>query len=422
MEEKEVFSNEKISKFLDAHAKLWNVQRDKLEESFKLAIEEMKSCFPGQPENVIKEKATFKLKVDYKSKQNALVNHTPFNGIIICEENARDPFIRIRNEQLAIYMKANELYIKNGDRQPVQQVFDNKIVEKDTEGHINPLWPKLKANGKPSKVAGKPMPSVESSMIKTVYGIGTPVGKKDAKGFKLELRGNITNIEILKGKVMNFHAMEKDSVLPNMYELSTGKTEFNETEDEYLQEGIDELGIVGMVESMFKDHIVDWKTVNSWIEKKIGNPKSEPIPDQYRNMTILTESLCVFQNFSPDQKERIKMILCEATASVNENLVWCLADKSLDKSIDFAHNSKVIAIGRPWLPTPEEGKETNMMLFTSGMFAYKDYKFPRIEAEKLDEGKIMQTEFNAENTTESNTVHSQPESTEPKEETKEVPW
>jgi len=369
-----------------------NVVEDVLAKQFEQAKNEMQSHFPNQSPEVIFEKAKLKLKVDHK--RAFLSGAVPFIGIVIGSESPRDPLTRIRQNQLGRYEKAKEQSDKMSDPSILQREIDNQVVRIDSDEKVVPLWPKLKSNGEPNKLAGKDLPEPENSMVQTIYAIGTPVDKKSAKGIVLELRGKACGQNLHKGKIVSFKAMNRTKADSKLYELSTNQTEFVLTNDEYMETGLEKVenGLIGMIKKCFADNLVDWNDINKWVAEKKANPKKDVVPDKYKNeVMILEDSMCVYQNFNPDAKNRIKINLCGTGDDVEDVTILCLADKQLDDSIDFAQNSKVIAIGRPWLPEPNpETGDMTFFLMTSGMFAYPEWKIPRVDTKKLSEKELLQ--------------------------------
>lgn len=369
-----------------------NVPVDKLQQQFEEAKEEMRCHFPNQSEEIIIQKAKLKLKVDHKRK--FLSSAIPFVGIIIASDAIRDPIANIRNKQIERYIKAKESSEKNGDASIMQEVFDNGIVRLDENTQkIIPLWPKLKTNGEPNKLAGKDLPPTEESQMQTIYGIGMAVGSEEAKAFTLELRGDACNAPLHVGKIVNFRAINRTPEGSNILELSTNNTEFIPGDNEKLQEGINKMGITGLLSHFYKDRIASWDEVKQWITEKLENPSAEPIPKKYTDFNkfmILPESLCVYQNFTPDQKDRIKINVCNTADEFDDLTVLCLAPKSLDESIDFAHNSKVAVVGRPWIPDIDENGQTRLIIMTSGMFAYNGWKVPRVETQEINQEQLNQ--------------------------------
>ena len=362
--------------------KEWSVKlgttEKELDQKFEAAKVEMKEHFPKQSDETIFEKAKMKMKVDHKSQ--FMSNAVPFVGIIFGSEVARDLWANKRKAQVEIYNTAKEEADKLGDQTIVQKILDAQVVRIDEKtGDIIPLCPKLKKDGQPSKMAGKDIQSPEECFVQKVYGIGTPHGKRKAKGFVLELKGKACNKDMSEGHIVNFKALNNTQEGDKFYILTSNNTDFLQTEDEYLTSGIKKLGgVAKMVESFFADYIVTWEEVNGWLEAKRKNPTKEVVPEKYRmGLMILTDALCIYQNFVPD-KGRIKFNICQKSDNLDDCTVLCLADKSLDKSIDFAMNSSVITIGRPWLPAPKEGKDVNLIMWMSGMFAFDDWKIPRI--------------------------------------------
>jgi len=386
--------------FLEEWSTKLNVPVEKLKQEFELAKGEMQSHFPNQAPEALFEKAKFKLKVQYK--RAFMSNAIPLVGIVIASDAPRDMWGNIRAKQMARYEKAKDEALKTGDESILQAEFDNKVVrlaEVEKDGQmvevIIPLCPRNKSNGEPSKVAGNDIPETEDSQTQLVYGICTPVGKTEARGFILELRGQACNQELHEGKIVNFKALKRafETDKPKEpYNLYTNATEFIPTDDAYIKEGLEKLGgINGMITHFFSNNIATWADVNAWFKAKKEDPKCEPIPEKFsNNIMILPDSLCQYQNFQADAKNRIKLNICGMGDDVEDVTILCLADKKLDASIDFAQDSKVIALGRPFLPPPKEDGSMVFMLMTSGMFAYPDWKIPRVDVEKLSEKELMQ--------------------------------
>ena len=377
------------TKFLESWSTKLNVSAKKLKDDFEKAKQEMQSLFPSQKEEIIFEKAKLKLKVDYK--RSFMSSAVPFVGIVVANESPRDPLVNIRAKQLEIYEKAKQKSAETGDAKIVDNIVKRGIV-RIAEGVVIPLWPKLKKDGQPNKLAGKDLPQPADSQMQVVYGIGTPFGKEEPKGFVLELRGRACNQEFYKGKIVSFKAIDKSEKNSAIYKLSTNQTDFIETEDKHMQEGINKLGITGLVEHFFKNKIATWQEMNDWVIQKKNNPQANPIPEKYNDIMVIPQSMCVYQNFNTDAKGRIKISLCGISDDIQDITMLCLADASLEKSIDFAQNSKVVAIGRPWLPPANDRGEVTMILMTSGMYAYPDWKVPRVNAKKVGEKEILQEE------------------------------
>lgn len=371
-----------------------NMSEEQVQKKFDAALKEMQSMFPKQDAETLALKAKFKVKVDHK--RLSMSSELPFVGVVLASDEPRDTFVTVRNDQLAKYQAAKEEATKTGDDEILQNCLKNKYVrlEKDENGNekVIPLWPKTKRDGTPSKVAGKDMPTSEESMSRTVYGFCTPAGKQETKGFILELKGEAYKNDLHEGSVVSFKSLDKSEEGSSLYSLQSYRTEFIPTEDAHMQEGLTKLGLHGIVKKFFGDRFVTWDMINEWVAKKKDNPKDEVVPDKFRNgLTVIPESLCVYQNFSPDAKDRIKLHLTGMTDNVDDTTIRCLIDKRFDKVIDFAVNSKVLALGRLWIPAPQkEGQEVGVMLWTSGVFAYSDWKIPRVDIKKMSEKELMQ--------------------------------
>lgn len=368
-----------------------NVPEETLKSQLTTALSEMQSQFPTQAINIIKFKALMKLKVDYKRRLVGKAD--PFIGIIIGADSARDPLTNLRDSQLQRYVTAKQQSDIAGDPTILEKEFTAEVIKLDIDsGQIIPLWPKFKKDGSPNKLAGTPMPNKEDSLIRVVYGIATPADKKEAKGFVLELRGKSCDSKLFIGEAVSFTAINKTQPTDTTYQLSSSYTEFLPCKNDYLQEGINKFGVAGLAEKMFKDCIMTWTDINNWIAEKKANPQSDPVPEKFkRGLAILPESMCVYQNLSPDAKGRIKINLCSVSESWEDTTVMCLAEKSLANSIDFAQNSKVLVAGRPWIPTPEKAEDNiNMVMMTSGIFAYPGWRIPRVDTKPLAPDNVMQ--------------------------------
>jgi hypothetical protein len=369
------------TQFLKEWAIKLNVKEEVLTQNFNDAQKEMKSFFPNQSEEIIFEKAKMKIKSDYKRK--FLTSAVPFIGIVLGATAVSDNMEGTRNKQFEIYLKAKEESEKTGDATILQRVFDNKIVELDEEtGKIIPLWPKNKTDGTPSKVAGKPIPTSEESQSQLVFGIAAINESDDIKPFKLTLKGSGCNPEFNIGKVVSFKALNKTEKGETTFTLQTNKTDFIEATHEKLQAVVDKIGVTGLINGFFKDYLVSWNDIKQWIEEKKENPKSNPIPKRFSGFDgiMMIPAMCVYQNFVPDNNNRIKMTITSTDLDdLDDANILCLLDKNLDKNIDFAIDSKIIAIGKPWLPEAREDGQIRMMLLTSAMYAFPDWKMPRIK-------------------------------------------
>jgi hypothetical protein len=387
--------------FLKDWAVKLNVKENILTQNFNDALKEMKNVFPNQSEETIFEKAKMKIKSDYKRK--FLTSAIPFIGVVLGNTSVSDNMEGTRNKQLEIYIKAKEESEKSGDATILQKVFDNNIVKLDeSTGKIIPLWPKNKKDGTLSKVAGKPMPTSEDSQSQLVFGIATIDGTDDIKPFKLTLKGKACNPDFKTGKIVSFKALNKSEKGSTFFTLDTNQTDFIETTHEKIQAGIDKVGIVGVINSFFKDYLVSWDDIKSWINQKKENPESNPLPKKFSGFDgiMMIPAMCVYQNFTADSNDRIKMVISSTTLDdLDDATILCLIDKKLDKNIDFAVDSKIIAIGKPWLPKAGEDGQVRMMLLTSAMYSFPDWRVPRIEnvkeitpANLSSEAKIVKTE------------------------------
>jgi hypothetical protein len=367
-----------------------NIPEDVLVKEYEMNIKEMRSYFPNQSDDAIAEKAKSKLKTDHLRKFTS--NAETFDVVVLSYDAPRDNWARIKESQIEIYKSAEERAEKEGNKEIVEQVLRNKVVTIDPKTkEIIPLGPKFKRDGTPSKMFGKELPSTEDSLSQTVYGIATPVDKKEARGMILELRGKACSDNIPAGKILSVSAINKTKPEDKNYMLSTNQTDFIERTNEYLQEGINKFGITGLTEKFFSDYLATWEDIRGWMASKTIKPSEDPIPEKYKsNLMVLKDSLCIYQNFSADDKNRIKINICSADSDIDDVTVLCLASKNLDKSIDFAQNSKVLTIGRPWMPPVEEGQEAGLIIMTSGMFAYPDWKIPRIEAQPVNKEQTIQ--------------------------------
>ena len=171
-----------------------------------------------------------------------------------------------------------------------------------------------------------------------------------------------------------------------------------------MEEGLKELnGAAGMIAEIYKNNIITWKDIKSWVEMKKSNPAENPIPDKFKNsIMVLDESICTYQNFEPDTKQRLKFNICSALDDLDDLTALCLLPEGLSDSIDFSQDSKVVTIGRVWLPDPNpETGDVNIIIMTSGMYAYEDWKMPmNTSAKKIDVSNFVNNQEKNEEETE----------------------
>ena len=86
------------NKFLKEWSVKLNVPVNELEKKFEEVKQEMKSLFPNQKEEDINAKSKLRLKIDYK--RQFLSRAVSFFGVIIGNDEPRDPLFNIRNNQL----------------------------------------------------------------------------------------------------------------------------------------------------------------------------------------------------------------------------------------------------------------------------------------------------------------------------------
>ena len=367
--------------FLKEWAIKLNVEANILAQNFDDALKEMENFFPDQSEETIFEKAKMKLKADYKRK--FLTSAVPFIGMVIGATNISDNMEKTRNKQFEIYLKAKDESEKQGDKTILDKVFTNKIVKINEETkEIEPLWPKYKTDGTLSKVYGKPIPPTEETQSKMVFGVAVKGDSEIVQAFKLTLKGQSCNADLKLGKVTSFKAIDKSEKTDTMFTLETNRTDFISCKHEKIDSGLQRVGITGIIKTFFKDCITNWTDIKRWVKEKNDNPLNKPIPKKFTgfNSMMVIPAMCIYQNFTPDSNGRIKIILSDTNADdLDDTNVLCLLDKSLDKTIDFSIDSKVMVIGKPWLPTPKDDKPSNFIFLTSAIFAFPDWKIPRVQ-------------------------------------------
>ncbi len=377
-------------KFLGEWATKLNIKEEDLKKQFEDAKAEMQSHFPNQAPETIFEKAKMKLKVDHK--RQFMSREVSFVGIVIGAGNPKDNLVKIRATQVDTYNEAKKQEAKTGDSTTVKKILDNKVVQIEEDGSITPLWPKFKKDGSPNKLAGTEMPTPKEWQSQNVFIVGTPFEKTEVKGIILELKGEICNQEMHQGQIVTFKGINKTQEGSTVYNLTSNRTEFLKTESEYLQEGLNKFGITGLISKFFADYIVDWSTVKEWIAALKKDPKSFPIPEKNRwDLMVLLDGMCIDLNLTPNAKGNVKANVCGTSDDLEDLTGLCIMPKRLDPTIDFAANSKVVTLGTPWLPIDKDTGEINFNIMTVGMYAYPDWKIPRVDTKKLSEKELQQS-------------------------------
>ncbi|MFW6246656.1 MAG: hypothetical protein ACOC22_00575 [bacterium] len=406
-------SSENIDEFIKKNSEKLKISEEKLREDFEKAKQEIEKDFGNQPEDVKLEKAKMKLKIMYKNV--ATSNTESFVGVIVAVDAPRDQWEYIRNQQMNVYRKALEEAQKTGDETKVNMMFEKQVVGKDENGNIYPMWPKMKKDGTPSKMAGKPIPSPEESIIQSVYGIAVKENDSSPKGFVLELRNEACDKELPVGKVVTFRAFDRTKDESELFDLVSSKTDFLEKESEFFNEGLNKLGLAGMVERYFANYIVNWDTINAWVKKRLANPDENPI-EEPNKLQVIPNSLCVYQNFAPNEKGNIKMNICSISDDISDDdtTALCIANENFSKYIDFGPESKIIVMGRLWIPVPKEDQnDVDPVVKMSGAIAYDNWKVPRNDtAKEVTEDDVVTTKTEEPQQTEETVVEEQPQQTE----------
>ena len=363
--------------FLNEWSGKLGVNKDIMFKEMEGFYAQLKEREPKTPEEMLFEKAKMMLRVKYKKK--FLTNDSGFKGIIISYENPRDTWNQIRKRQLEVF----EQYKSEGKE---QVAVEKKIVRFDkTTGEVIPLCPMLKTDGMPSKKYGQDIGTPQETTKQILHGICTVDGDKENKvhPFSMEIGGTVAKEYFDTSKVYSFRAMNRGVDNSGILKLSSNIVEFEPIDDTYFKEGIEKLGMMGLVKRFFSKNVVRMDSIAAW--RKTGE-----VPKHLQELLIVDGGVCMSMNLMPNQKGNINFVVENPDAPINENQsIRCVANKNLKSTVDFGEGSSVLVVGRCWVPNKNDGEEKDIVINLCGIFAYTEGKIPRIEVDELSENDVM---------------------------------
>lgn len=333
----------KILKQIAEHVK---VSEDKVVETFNESIKFVNEQFANADDKTKQNKAL--LMTVNKFKTNLGGNTNNYKGIVLGVSGIQDSNNYQRRNQLELYNSTLKKAEESGDSSIVDELI-SKVVNLDNEGNPIPLFPFLKNNGEKSAMAGKVIPNEEESQIRNVVGMAYVEGQnaeEDLRPFSLTIRGKALNNIPSFGKIVSFKAGGK--IYNESYQLNSSVTDFVETEDVYLQEGLDNVGLDSMIEKIFINKIVTYETIEKWVEEFKENPNESPIPKELKySYVVINNCNCITQNFEPNEKGKVSMTFCSDEFSMNDQVTLITGTTpEIAEKIEFTSNSTCSVIGQ----------------------------------------------------------------------------
>lgn len=373
-------------------ASFFKVAEEKVIESYN----EQKGFIEKQFKNATSEEIEEKVWsiVANNFRPNAMGNNSKtYKGIVIGVGDIKDEHDYNRRMQLKLYEDMKKTVEQTGDESKLK-AMEGVVVNIKPNGEVVPLFPYLKGDGTKSGMAGKEIPALKDSNMREVYGFCYPDGEKAddtmmpfmlKRKLKSDVNGNIIDMPMPSfGKIVEFKAGGKE--WNGKYTLNSSVTDFVETTDKYLQEGLDAVGIEGMILSLLENNVITFDNINDWKKLFVEDPKQETIPKDLKwSYVVLNNVMCVSQNFDVNDKGKCTMTFVNGKFSLDNNTtIISSTEPSIAEKIEFAVNSNCTIIGRLSI-FGKEGEEPMTYLNLMGAIPKKDMWIPRIEAETIEE-------------------------------------
>lgn len=372
--------------FINEFEKKYKIEKTVLEIATEQAIKEIEQTFPSNSQELKQLKLINKLKLQF-SKNVFQSNLTSFVGIVIGVEQERDAYLYTRNKQLELFTKAKEVDEKNGNSVMVDKLISSGVVRVEDNGVPIAIWPKLKKDGTESKLKGQDIPYGEEAFTQTIYGVCSVEGTVNVRPFVMTLTGSSIKKNVHIGKIVGFQAFDKTKPEDNIMSLSSSSTSFIPASNQYLEDGIKEIGVTGIVSSLWKDYIISYKELNNYYNKALTG--TFELPDNYRNFVIIKELLVNYQNFTTNDKGKGKIIYINSGVDDYDFPVMAQLPENTFQYVDYAKESIVMACGKLWIPPGTPSKQnpeliqTVVFLSHYGSFAYNGCKIEPIEANNV---------------------------------------
>lgn len=398
--------------------------KNQLIEHFKTTEEEFNEAYKDAEEFVIAQYPN----LEGDDKQNKILNSlrgrfsrktntSTYKGIVIgiCEnvdqqsytrwvqQKAYDTLLKQAESEgnLAllddITITRDELneFVKDG-----ATLYDNvsgKVAVKESDGSMSLLWPAKKNDGTPSKMAGQTLPSKIDSMRTPIIGMCYKVGdnaEEELKPFTLMLSGKALNASPTIGKVVQFKAGGNE--YNGEYNLNSSMNSFDLVSDEYLDGGLENVGLPAMIENVMESKVVSFADVENWV-KEYKETNENTVPKEYRYSYIVVKDCnTVSQNFDVDAKGKVGMNFVNNKFSLdNEVTMITKTYPVIGNMIEFAPTSNCVIVGNLSILGDVERPLAYMNLF--GAFGVKDDMVDRVfDVEPITEEVSETTEVKEE--------------------------
>lgn len=331
-----------------------------------------------------------------KFKTNMGNNTNDYKGIVLGVSGIIDSNKYQRDNQLKLYNQTKAKAEQAGDMSMLDDLY-GKVVNVDNDGNVTALFPYLKNDGNVSAMAGKEIPNEIDSQIRKVYGVAYTEGKnpeEDIKVFNLSLKGKALNNIPPMGKIVSFKGGGKE--YKDEFQLNSSVTDFVEVEDEYLQKGINEVGIDGIFNQFFENHIVTYDDIQEWVNNFKDNKEENAVPKEFRGYVVIDSNNCMSQNFEPNDKGKCNMMFCDDNFNMDNNVtIISGVFPEIAEKIEFASNSTCTILGQLSIFGDDEPM-VYMTLF--GAVPKEGMYVPRIKADPIadEEEKPVTTETKSE--------------------------
>jgi len=364
-------------KVLQQIANIYKVSIEKVNAALEESKKFVETQFPKISESAKQNKVLTMTANKFKPTLGG--NTANYIGIVYGFDGKTDANYYQRKSQLDLYYKIKKTVEETGDEGALNEII-GVAVNIGENGEPIALYPHLKNDGSASQMAGKAIPSSENSMIRNVYGICYPEDsenpEKNCAVFRLSLKGKAIDTIPPIGKVVSFKCGGKN--YNGDFYLNSSATDFVETTDKYLTEGVEAVGLTEVGKKFFLTKHITFDMITDWVHSFTENPNENPIPKEFKQLIYIDDVTCTGQNFQANEKGNITMQFTNNNFSIDGvNDIISSGVEEIGNKIEFASNSTCSIVGQLNI-FGNDGQEPTVYVKLFGAVPKKDEFIPRI--------------------------------------------
>ena len=372
---------------------------ESLAKEHKVPMEELVKLFDEKYTSEVMQKCPETIRGDLVARQvvaqfNAQANSSAQDFIVVVfgGESIKDKNSYNRKKQLDLYAAAQKQAEVSGDYSKLEQM-DGSIISKKEDGTIVALYPATKKDGNPSAMAGKEIPFENSRVL---YGIGYPAKSEnpanDTKITQITLKGKAINDIPEFNKVLTIKGGVKE--YNGQWQVNTSVAGFTDAQSEYIQEGLDNVGLADMVCQFMNENVMDYSDIDNIIGQfeSIGE---NPLPPEMKWQTIANNVFISNLNKVPGNKDMCTVILQSTDLSApNRATIIGKMDKDIIQKFNYMVGSEIRAFGRFNFMKGDNG--TVILMEVYGLLPIKDVTIPGVEESQVIGKEEVKSDSEAE--------------------------